>query len=197
MIWDTYYAIFWGLPYAVLTNPLRPRIIGAVGQHIQAIDHCRNAARIEIYRRAMIHPAYRILSPEDIALGSRVLITTNPRKMKVSRKAMIFLAYVLFSTCSLLVIGTELTISWNYILNVNSLRTVGQLIPAAMGIGGLIQVIWSALFEKAEDEYCLNRCKLNERKALWKEAGDAYDSAIKALERSRDLRGKKVDTEDA
>jgi hypothetical protein len=193
-----YTAFFYGLPYAVLTHPLRPKVLLAVGSHLQTVDHWRNAARIELYRRAITHPAYRTVSPEDIALASRVLITTNPRHMQVSKKIMLLLAYILFSTCSLMVIGTELTLQWNYVLNVDSLRTVGQLIPAAMGIGGLIQVIWSALFENDEEEFCLNRCKMKERRTLWKEAGEAYDAAIKALERSRDLKGKKIDkAEDA
>lgn len=70
---------------------------------------------------------------------------------------------------------------------------MGQLIPAAIGAGGLFRVIYSALFEsRAEMEICMGRCKVAPRKAQWKEAGDAYLGAAEARERWEDVRRKEM-----
>jgi len=46
---------------------------------------------------------------------------------------------------SLLVIAAELTIQWNCIRGVQRLGNVGQLVPACVGIGGLVRVIWGCM----------------------------------------------------
>lgn len=63
-----------------------------------------------------------------------------------------------------LVLTIELSIRWNHIQGVNDLGTVGQLVPAVLGVGGLVKVLWSWTMErlnregKAEDESAVNRC---------------------------------------
>lgn len=42
----------------------------------------------------------------------------------------------------LLVIQVELTIAWNHVSGLQSLSTVGQLIPFILGVGGLVKVLW-------------------------------------------------------
>lgn len=194
--WDALYATFIGVPLALLTHRYRPRSAIAVRAHIDTLSWQRNASCSEMMRRALVHPAYQTLSAKDIALASRILLTVEPLKPP-NRKRTIELAYVLFCTCSLLVIGSELTIQWNYIRGVQNLMTVGQLIPASIGVGGLGRVIYSAIFEKGEAMDCLNRCKVQPRKDAWKDAGEAYSNAVNAMEKRRDLKGKQKSKEEA
>ena len=48
---------------------------------------------------------------------------------------------------SIIVIATELTISWNYISGVNSISSAGQLIPLVLGLAGVICVFHAAYDE--------------------------------------------------
>jgi hypothetical protein len=193
-LWDCLYAFVIRLPLSYLIHGYRPRVILAIEAHLDALLWKRKASNSEMYRRALVNPAYKTLSPEDIALASRILLTTEPIG-EPNRRHILTLAWALFSTCSLLVIGTELTIQWNYIKGVQTLTTVGQLIPAAIGIGGFLRVIYSALFEKGEEMDCLNRCKVMPKRNAWKEAGAAYKQAEQALERRRSLKGKEKEKE--
>jgi len=191
-MWYPFTYIFYRLRllFIIATHGFRPRVLVAILSHINAMHYAQVVTPPEALRRAVLHPLYKTISPEDISLASRILFVVKPRP-PLTGWAKLGWAYGLFATCSLLVIGTELTIQWNYIQGVQNLRTVGQLIPAAIGIGGLARVIYSAIFEpNAMEELCLGRCKLKPRKIAWKEAGVAYERAVKALERSRDLKGK-------
>jgi len=176
------------LVFAVCRHGLRPRLLFAMTSHIDAMNYAQLVPKPESLRRAVVHPLYHELHPEDITLASRILFVTKPRG-PMTRWCKFGWAYALFMTCSMLVLGTELTINWNYIADVQNLRTVGQLIPAAIGCGGLLRVIYSAVFEpNAMEELCLGRCKLRPRKVAWKEAGDAWERVKEAWER-RDLHG--------
>jgi hypothetical protein len=188
------YAYLFMLPFAVLTNPFRPRVLLAISSHFDALHFGLKVPRPLAYVRAIRHPAYRTLRPEDIALASRIQLTNKPPGPP-TKSQLFSWAWALFGTCSLLIIGTELTINWNNIQGVDSLQTVGQLIPAAIGVGGLARTIYSALFERDEEEaMCMNLCKLKPRKDAWKEAGEAFEIAVKALE-VRKEKGKEKEKE--
>jgi hypothetical protein len=187
------------LIFAICRHGLRPRFFIAITSHIHSMGFCQRVPKPEALRRAVVHPLYHELSPEDIALASRILLVTKPRQ-PLTGWIKFGMAYVLFGTCSMLVIGTELTINWNYVANVQSLRTVGQLIPAAIGIGGLMRVIYTAIFEpNAMEEFCLGRCKSKPRKLAWKEAGDAWVRVKAGWERKKalipDSKGKQKEKE--
>jgi len=184
------------LLFAICRHGFRPRFLFALTSHIHAMDYAQRVPKPAALRRAVISPLYHELSPEDISLASRILFVTKPRA-PLTGWVKLGWAWALFATCSMLVIGTELTINWNYIADVQNLRTVGQLIPAAIGTGGLMRVIYSAIFEpNAMEELCLGRCKLRPRKVAWKEAGDAWEGAKGAWEKRKEeieMRGKGKD----
>lgn len=46
---------------------------------------------------------------------------------------------------SLLVVAAELTIQWNCIRGVQKLGNVGQLVPACVGVSGLVRVVWRCM----------------------------------------------------
>lgn len=43
----------------------------------------------------------------------------------------------------LFITQVELTIVWNHVSGLNSLTSLGQLIPFILGVGGLLKVLWS------------------------------------------------------
>jgi hypothetical protein len=124
-------------------------------------------------------------------LASRLHLTVEPPS--ALRGWYLFAwAWALFVTCALLIIGTELTINWNYIHQVGNIKTVGQLIPATIGVGGLARVVYSALFEEErnaeekswEERACIGQCKRNDDRRAWKEIGEGWRRVVGWLERS-------------
>jgi hypothetical protein len=179
------------LPVLCIIHGFRLRLILAVYAHMHAIGPRRALTWSVIWGRLIRHPSYRHTLPEDMMLASRISLSVKPLK-KLKGWALFGWAYILASTCVLLVIGTELTIQWNNIQNVQSLRTVGQLIPASIGVGGLVRVVYSALFEsernKAEEQrwdemVCIGQCKRDNDRKAWKEVGEAWRKIVGWLER--------------
>jgi hypothetical protein len=52
---------------------------------------------------------------------------------------------LMFVTIALSILGVELTLVWNSISGVYDISSPGQLIPLAIGIGMLGQVLWGKL----------------------------------------------------
>jgi hypothetical protein len=129
------------------------------------------------------HPAYHSLAPEDVGLASRILLTTL-KQNKFRFRNYIGPLIFWFSILSLLIIGTELAIQWNAITGVQNLRSVGQLIPAAIGAGGLVKVMYSAVFQKKEEDHlCFGKCHGDHRRKQWSEACEMFQRAELAHER--------------
>jgi hypothetical protein len=77
-----------------------------------------------------------------------------------------------------------LAIQWNYITGVQNLRSVGQLIPASIGVGGFVKVIYSSIFEKSEAEHlCFGKCHGDHRRKQWRDACEVFERAERAFER--------------
>jgi hypothetical protein len=47
-----------------------------------------------------------------------------------------------FTTASIVVVATELTIKWNHVTGVNTLSSAGQLIPFVIGLGVVVRVLY-------------------------------------------------------
>lgn len=168
---------------ALLSNPFRPAVILAILSHAHNIERSRTANYPKALTLALRNPSYRTLNSKDIVLASRILLTLHPPPPP-TRWMMIGVGWATFGACSVLCIGTELTIQWNEIKGVQKLDSVGQLIPFCLGTGGLLRVTWAAFMERErrdKDRWCyFGRCNAADRKALWKEAGEEF-------ERCRDL----------
>lgn len=75
-----------------------------------------------------------------LAIASDVKLSQIP----LHRSALIWawMAVQSFIIIIFLIAQVELTIVWNNISGLKSLRSLGQLIPFILGVGGLIQVLW-------------------------------------------------------
>jgi hypothetical protein len=176
------------LVLALISRGVRPRFLIAVAVYARtlwspACWHRQIESWPQVLLHAVRHPAYHRVSPEDIGLASRVLLTVGkPGKFKFQNYCAALFCW--FSISSLLVIGTELAIQWNYITGVQNLRSVGQLIPASIGVGGFVKVTWSAFFEKQEEEHlCFGKCHGDHRRREWREACEMFERAEMAYER--------------
>lgn len=81
-----------------------------------------------------------------------------------------------FSFILLLVLQIELTIAWNGSSGLQSLSTVGQLIPFIIGVGWLIKVVWSKW-----------RLVSADRAEIWVEEGGEYERAMAIYVKKADL----------
>jgi hypothetical protein len=193
-----YYKFIFKLLPLLVTTPFRPSVLLALLSHARQLRLGRGAAYPQVLTLALRNPTYRTAKSEDIALASRILLTLHPPPPP-TRWMTIGLGWATFGACSILVIGTELTIQWNYISGVQQLDSVGQLIPFCLGVGGLLKVVWAAVMEqerKEEDRWCyFGRCNAGDRKKKWKEASEEFEKCRHAFERGR-LGGVGVSSED-
>jgi hypothetical protein len=172
---------------ALASTPFRPSVLLAIMSHARQLAHARGATYPEVLSLALRNPAYRTLRSKDIVVASRILLTLHPPPPP-TRWMMIGVGWATFGACSILVIGTELTIQWNYISGVQQLNTVGQLIPFCLGVGGLLKVVWAAVMEqerREQDRWCyFGRCNAGDRRKAWKEASEEFEKCREAFERA-------------
>jgi hypothetical protein len=185
-----WYAVIRFFPVLV-TRRFRPRATLALMRHMQLLSWTRTQNWPMIWRQAWMDARWPGLASMDIALASRIDMTLRPVK-PIPKWLFAFAVWGTAGSCSLLVIGTELTIQWNFIKNVQSLTTVGQLIPMALGVGGLMKVLWSAIIEKdAGDKWCFGRCRAIARRREWEDACEVFEMCQKVDEKKRELDGEK------
>ena len=75
-----------------------------------------------------------------VTIASDILLTQIP--IVITRRAWIFSAAFQFALIIILILQVELTIVWNHVSGLQSLSSLGQLIPFILGVGGLIKVLW-------------------------------------------------------
>lgn len=185
---DYFLAPFTLLPL-LLTRRLRPSVLLATLSHASNQGQSCQLSKPGVIHRALTHPSYPNLDWRNVAILSRIHLTLNPPP-PITKVRRLFHGWMLFGVCAVLVIGTELTIQWNYITGINNINSVGQLVPFTVGVGGLIKVCWSAVFDKEERESRWeDKCTVAEKVAPWMEAADgwkrvrgAFESRCKAID---------------
>ena len=121
-------------------RPFRWSIILPLFRHIKSLS------RFPLYSYAfMIEAALR--SPYHKDGSPRTLITAltlHKAQLPPSRPApnIAYHAITSLSLCIVLILSIELSIHWNSITGLSNLGAVGQLIPAIIGLGGLLKVLW-------------------------------------------------------
>lgn len=161
-----------------LRHPFRPGILLAIRTHASTLRFACTLSYPKLMRLAIRHPAYRSMkSSKDIVLASRLILSTEA-VVKPTRFWQLAMGYAMLGACSVLVIGTELTIQWNKIQGVQNLRSVGQLIPFTLGVGSLLKIVWSAVAYRGvrADRFCYYEYCANEtrRREVWEEAGKRF-----------------------
>lgn len=71
----------------------------------------------------------------------------------------------------------ELTIAWNRMGGLQTLNTVGQLVPFILGVGGLVKVVWG--------KWCLLRKSVKEEPEF-DDSGEEDRAAIEAYRTWKD-----------
>ena len=94
----------------------------------------------------LVHRMHRLSqtsAPPDwrhVALASDILLTQTPIVV-ASRTWMLMAAYQ-FCIIGALIVQVETAVAFNNMRGVDSLSTLGQLIPMILGVGGLLRVLW-------------------------------------------------------
>ena len=122
----------------------------------------------------LLHRAYQLSKdkrPPDwkmVAIASDVQLSQMP--LQKSTKLWAFQAVQNLLLIIILAIQVELTIIWNHVSGLNSLTSVGQLIPFILGVGGLLNVLWS--------KWRLLRSGVREGSGLEMSPATRYEAAI-------------------
>ncbi|OCK74964.1 hypothetical protein K432DRAFT_386487 [Lepidopterella palustris CBS 459.81] len=120
----------------------------------------------------LTYPTKSMPAPLAIGIVQRMYLTSRPPPPP-PRKAIIGDAIMTASMFLQLLISTELTIQWNYILGVQSLMSVGQLIPFSLGVGALVKVAWGAVFA-GEYEGCGLLCSESKKRREWETVSQLF-----------------------
>ena len=75
-----------------------------------------------------------------VAVASDILLTQIP--FVITSRTWILMAAWQFCIIGVLIVQVETTIAFNNVRGLNSLFTLGQLIPFILGVGGLVKILW-------------------------------------------------------
>ena len=90
-----------------------------------------------------MHQMSQISKPPDwrhVAVASDILLTQIP--FVITSRTWILMAAYQFCIIGALIVQVETAIAFNNVRGLNSLSTLGQLIPFIFGVGGLVKVLW-------------------------------------------------------
>ncbi|KAI4239782.1 MAG: hypothetical protein LQ352_007777 [Teloschistes flavicans] len=103
------------------------------------------------------NPSCRIPEWRHLALASDIALAQIP--LTITAKSWVFEAVNKMLVLLVLIVQVEMTIRWNHIDDLKTLRSLGQLIPFILGVGGLVKVLWVKMVmvwkgrkEETEDE---------------------------------------------
>lgn len=89
---------------------------------------------------ALRDPAHKRVSESALAAAIALRRAQLPRSRPGPH--VVWSAAVALAVCVELVLGVELSVRWNAVRGVADVGAPGQLIPAVVGIGGLVRVVW-------------------------------------------------------
>ena len=103
-----------------------------------------------------MHQMAQASKPPDwryVAVASDILLTQIP--FVVTSRTWILMAAYQFCIIGALIVQVETAIAFNNVRGLNSLSTLGQLIPFILGVGGLVKILWGKwrlLYEGIREE---------------------------------------------
>lgn len=122
--------------------PLRPlQILTPLLLHTYALRRYPLHIYPSIIHTALLTPQHALLSP----LALRTCIAFHVSRLPATNRT----KYSFLSAISTLlvvvglVLAIELSIAWNGIRHTSDVGAVGQLVPAVIGVGGLLKVLWT------------------------------------------------------
>jgi len=128
--------------------------------------------RVE-FSRLLYHTYYltKEREPPDwklLAIASDIQLSQAPLKKSTFNWASLAIQHLVIIVG--LIVQVELTIHWNNITGLQTLSSLGQLIPFILGVGGLLQVLWG--------KWSLLRKGVREDSRPENQASGEYESAI-------------------
>ena len=92
---------------------------------------------------ALLCPTHESLSPETLTTVMALRALRLPERAPQARANQLLYMLGTLANCVGLILSIELSIRWNHIGGMASFGVVGQLIPAIIGVGGLLNVLWA------------------------------------------------------
>ena len=137
-------------PLPLLTSaPVRLSLLTPLFIHIYYLRQYPTTMYPTFLHHALTSPDHLTLAPSTLstylALHKSSLPRHNRKWYYLPTAAFTFLITVG------LILAIELGIRWNHIGDVQSLGTVGQLVPLILGLGGLVKVLWTWVREASRE----------------------------------------------
>lgn len=107
--------------------------------HAISSKHYQTVNRDALVTYLLLQPRLPMRQPSIDVSGSSTL--SNSKTLPIY-SLWAEMTYSLFLQISL-ILALELSINWNRITEVQSMKAVGQLVPFMLGLGGLLKVLWS------------------------------------------------------
>ncbi|KAL8715891.1 MAG: hypothetical protein Q9220_000558 [cf. Caloplaca sp. 1 TL-2023] len=141
----------------------RPGILVPLLIHLFQSRSYSNHLLPEILNTAVDHPQFQTISADalNVVISFRILRLphSNPRSFYL------YNSILAMGVCLLFIMAIELAIAWNHVGGLNNMGAVGQLVPAVLGVGGIIKVAWAFWNERKMDKqmesavpYRLRKC---------------------------------------
>ena len=121
-------------------RPFRMSVLVPILQHAKSLNKFPTYGLIVLFEKAVIAPEYKDVDPRALQAILDFELTKLPKNTFVW--TMLYRASAALLIVIFLIVSIELCIVWNHIYGVASVSQVGQLIPAVIGTGGLVKVLW-------------------------------------------------------
>lgn len=121
-------------------RPLRPSILVPLARHVKSLRRFGLYSYPIMLEAALRHPYHKCISRPTLL----ATVALHKARLPANRPT----PHVVWSACASLamwvelVLSIELSIHWNRIGGMGNMGAPGQLIPAIIGIGGLVRVVW-------------------------------------------------------
>ena len=121
-------------------RPLRLDILAPILSHLMHFETWRHSGIPSAIETAVTATNHKTITP----LALHTILTLHAVELPTSRRPPNILLSACWSLllCITMVLSIELSLVWNHIHGMGNLGTVGQMIPAILGSGGLVRVLW-------------------------------------------------------
>ena len=122
-------------------RPFRLPILIPLFRHVKSMSKYPVYSYLIMIERTLRHPYHQEISRTTLLAAIAFYEARLPPHRPKAH--VLYHAAGFLSMCVMLILGIELSIRWNSITGLGNFGAVGQLVPAIIGVGGLMKVIWS------------------------------------------------------
>ncbi|KAL8664883.1 MAG: hypothetical protein Q9202_002745 [Teloschistes flavicans] len=156
----------------------RPGIFAPIFIHLYESRTYAHNLFPDIFNTAVDHPGYQTISTDalNVVLVFRMLRQPHSHP----RQWYMYQAVMSLGTCLFAAVSIELGIAWNWIGGLGDVGKVGQLVPAVLGVGGLVKVGWTKWKDRGADTDEKANMETEWVDEEMKRCGEVYDRLRKA-----------------